>query len=292
VLTTDFFTPIVDDPYDWGRIAASNALSDVYAMAGTPLLCLNLVAWPREGLPFALLARVLDGGADVARGAGALVVGGHSIDDAEPKYGMAVVGTVHPDEVLANRGARPGDRLVLTKPIGLGVISTGVKRGHADAIALQDTAIRVMTTLNEGARDPGRAVGLGPDAAVHAGTDVTGFGLLGHLREVVAASGVGATVEAAAIPVIDGVRALIADGMVAGGTQRNHAFVSDSVDWGGLPLDEQHLLADAQTSGGLLLACAPDAVDGLLAALRQRSSLAAAVVRTNTDDQAGRIRIA
>jgi selenide,water dikinase len=291
VLTTDFFTPIVDDPYDWGRIAATNALSDVYAMAGTPLLCLNLVAWPREGLPFDLLARVLDGGADVARAAGALVVGGHSIDDAEPKYGMAVVGTVHPDEVLANRGARPGDRLVLTKPIGLGVISTGVKRGHDGAIALQDTAIRVMTTLNEGARDAVVAVGLGPDAAVHAGTDVTGFGLLGHLREVVAASGVAATVDAAAVPVIDGVRALVAEGMVAGGTQRNHAFVSDSVDWGGLPLAEQHLLADAQTSGGLLLACAPDAVDGLVAALRQRDALAAAVVGTITDGPAGRIQV-
>jgi selenide,water dikinase len=291
VLTTDFFTPIVDDPYDWGRIAATNALSDVYAMGGTPLLCLNLVAWPREGLPFELLARVLDGGADVARAAGALVVGGHSIDDAEPKYGMAVVGTVHPDEVLANRGARPGDKLVLSKPIGLGVISTGVKRGHAGAQALLDTAIRVMTTLNDGARDAVRAVGLGPEAAVHAGTDVTGFGLLGHLREVVVASGVSATVDAAAVPVIDGVRALVADGMVAGGTQRNHAFVSDCVDWGGLPLDEQHLLADAQTSGGLLLACAPDAVGDLVAALTERGTLAAAVVGRVDDGQPGTIRI-
>jgi selenide,water dikinase len=205
---------------------------------------------------------------------------------------MAVVGTVHPDQVLANRGARPGDRLVLTKPIGLGVISTGVKRGHDGAAALLDTAIRVMTTLNEGARDAVLAVGLGADAAVHAGTDVTGFGFLGHLREVVAASGVGATVDAAAVPVIDGVRALIADGMVAGGTLRNHAFVSDSVDWGSLPMPEQHLLADAQTSGGLLLACAPEAVDDLVAALEQRDALAAAVVGTVTDDPAGRITIA
>jgi selenide, water dikinase len=291
VLTTDFFTPIVDDAYDWGRIAATNALSDVYAMGATPLLCLNLVAWPRDGLPFDLLARVLDGGADVARAAGALVVGGHSIDDAEPKYGMAVVGTVHPDEVLANRGAQPGDVLVLTKPIGLGVISTGVKRGHPGAVALLDTAIQVMTTLNAGARDAVRAVGLGPAAAVHAGTDVTGFGLLGHLREVVAASGVGATVDAAAVPVIDGVRALVADGMVAGGTQRNHAFVSDSVDWGGLDLDEQHLLADAQTSGGLLLSCAPGAADQLVAELTDRDSLAAAVIGTIDDGPPGRIRL-
>src|ERR671937_924646 len=148
IATLDFFTPIVDDPYDWGRIAATNALSDVYAMGGTPLLALNVVAWPREGLPFELLARVLDGGADVVRAAGALIAGGHSIDDAEPKYGLAVVGTVHPDAVLTNRDARPGDALVLTKPIGLGVISTALKRDAASATHIA-TAIGVMTTLNE-----------------------------------------------------------------------------------------------------------------------------------------------
>ncbi len=147
VVTTDFFTPIVDDPFDWGRIAATNALSDVYAMGGTPLLALNLVAWPREGLPFELLARVLDGGAAVARDAGCLIAGGHSIDDAEPKYGLAVVGTVHPDAVLTNSGARPGDAIVLTKPIGLGVISTAVKREAANPDLLA-AAIEVMTTLN------------------------------------------------------------------------------------------------------------------------------------------------
>ena len=274
VVTTDFFTPIVDDPYDWGRIAATNALSDVYAMGGAPLLALNIVAWPREGLPFELLARVLDGGGDVVRAAGALVGGGHSTDDAEPKFGLAVVGTVDPARVLTNRDARAGDALVLTKPIGLGVISTALKRDAAPPELVAD-AIRVMTTLNAGARDAALALDAG---AVHAATDVTGFGLLGHLRELLAGSGLAADLDARAVPVIDGVRALLADGMVAGGTQRNHAFVDDSVDWNGLALDEQLLLADAQTSGGLLLAVAPDAADALVRELDARGALASAVV--------------
>jgi selenide, water dikinase len=286
VVTTDFFTPIVDDPYDWGRIAATNALSDVYAMGGTPLLTLNLVAWPRESLPFELLARVLDGGADVVRSAGALVGGGHSIDDAEPKYGLAVVGTVHPDDVLPNAGARPGDALVLTKPIGLGMISTAVKRDAA-APELVAEAVRVMTTLNAGARDAALEVG----HAVHAATDVTGFGLLGHLRELLAASDVAGEVDAAAVPVIDGVRDLVAAGMVAGGTQRNHAFVSDVVDWGALPMNEQLLLADAQTSGGLLLAVAKERAQALVAALERRGTLAAAIVGRTVPGQAGHIAV-
>jgi selenide, water dikinase len=282
VVTTDFFTPIVDDPYDWGRIAATNALSDVYAMGGAPLLALNLVAWPREGLPFELLARVLDGGADVVQNAGALVAGGHSIDDAEPKFGLAVVGTVDPQRVLTNRTARAGDVLVLTKPIGLGVISTAVKRDEAPA-ALVEEATRVMTTLNAGARDAALDAG----DAVHAATDVTGFGLLGHLRELLIASSLAATVDARSVPVIDGVRELIARGMVAGGTQRNHAFVSESVDWNDLALDEQLLLADAQTSGGLLLAVAPDAADDLVRALTARGTLAAAIVAETHSGPAG-----
>jgi len=280
VVTTDFFTPIVDDPYDWGRIAATNALSDVYAMGGTPLLALNLVGWPREGLPFELLARVLDGGADAAGGAGCLIAGGHSIDDAEPKYGLAVVGTVDPARVLTNAGAQPGDVLVLTKPIGLGVISTAVKR-EAATPELLATAVTVMTTLNDTARDAAVAVG------VNAATDITGFGLLGHLRELCVASGARATVYPGAVPVIDGVRDLIAAGMVAGGTQRNHAFVADDVDFGGLALPEQLLLADAQTSGGLLLSVPADRADRLLDACRERSTLAAAVVGVVTGDQSG-----
>jgi selenide,water dikinase len=284
VVTTDFFTPIVDDPYDWGRIAATNALSDVYAMGGTPLLALNVVAWPREGLPFALLARVLDGGADVVRAAGALVAGGHSIDDPEPKFGLAVVGTVHPDDVLANAGARPGDALVLTKPIGLGVISTAVKRDAATPELVAE-AVHVMTTLNATARDAALELG----HAVRAATDVTGFGLLGHLRELLTASGVAAEVDAAAVPVIDGVRELVAAGMVAGGTQRNHAFVSDVVDWGALPESEQLLLADAQTSGGLLISVAEERAGALVAALEHHGTLAAAVIGRTLTGRPGHV---
>jgi selenide, water dikinase len=286
VVTTDFFTPIVDDPYDWGRIAATNALSDVYAMGGTPLLALNLVAWPREGLPLELLARVLDGGADVVRAAGSLVGGGHSIDDAEPKYGLAVLGTVHPDRVLTNAGAHDGDALVLTKPIGLGVISTAVKRDAATS-GLVAEAVRLMTTLNAGARDAALEVG----DAVHAATDVTGFGLLGHLRELLVASGLAGEIDAAAVPVIDGVRELVADGMVAGGTQRNHAFVSDSTAWGSLPESAQLLLADAQTSGGLLIAVAPERAGDLVDALARHDTPAAAVVGRCEAGPAGHIAV-
>jgi selenide,water dikinase len=287
VLTTDFFTPIVDDAFDWGRISATNALSDVYAMGATPLLALNLVAWPREGLPFDLLARVLDGGAAVAASAGVVIAGGHSIDDPEPKYGLAVVGTVEPDRIWRNAGAQAGDALVLTKPIGLGVISTAVKRDGATATHLE-TAIDVMTTLNAGARDAGRRLG----DAIHGATDVTGFGLLGHLGELARGSGLGAVVEREAVPVIPGVRELIVAGFVAGGTQRNHAFVSEFVDWGGTPEAEQLLLADAQTSGGLLFAVAPERADDLTAELGAAGTLAAARIGTVVSGDPGAVHIA
>jgi selenide,water dikinase len=287
VVTTDFFTPIVDDPYDWGRIAATNALSDVYAMGGAPLLALNVVAWPREALPFDLLARVLDGGAEAVRAAGALVAGGHSIDDPEPKFGLAVVGTVHPERVLTNSGARPGDALVLTKPLGLGVISTAIKRDAAPAKVVEE-AVAVMTTLNAGARDAALAQG----DALHAATDVTGFGLLGHVREMLAASGVAAEIHAPEVPVIDGVRDLLAAGMVAGGTRRNHTFVDDTVDWDGLDENEQLLLTDAQTSGGLLLAVAPERANDLVAALLTNGTPAAARIGSTMAGPAGELRIA
>ena len=218
------------------------------------------------------------------RAAGAIVGGGHSIDDPEPKFGLAVVGTVHPEHVLTNRGAQPGDVLVLTKPIGLGVISTAVKRDAAPP-ALVDEAIRVMTTLNASARDAALEIG----DAVHAATDVTGFGLLGHLREMLVASGLAADVDAPAVPVIDGVRELLDAGMVAGGTQRNHAFVSEWVDWNGLAENEQLLLADAQTSGGLLLAVARDAATDLVRALQEHNTLAAAIVGETRQGPAGAI---
>ncbi len=284
VLTTDFFTPIVDDAYDWGRIAATNALSDVYAMGGTPVLALNLVGWPTDDLPLELLARVLAGGADVVRAVGAVLAGGHTITDPEPKYGLAVLGLVDPEHVLTNRGAQPGDALVLTKPIGVGVVASALKRDVAsDGLVAQ--AITLMTTSNASARDA--AVAAGP--ALHAATDVTGFGLLGHLREMVVASGVSAYVDPRVVPVLEGVRDLLADGVVPGGTRRNHEWVSEVTDWGGADETEQLLLADAQTSGGLLLAVAPDAVDALVADLGVRGTPAATVVGHVADDPAGRI---
>jgi selenide, water dikinase len=242
------------------------------------------VAWPREGLPLELLAKTIDGGADVARAAGALVVGGHSIDDTEPPYGMAVVGTVHPRQVLTNGGARPGDSLVLTKPIGLGVISTALKRDEAPS-ELMAEAVRLMTTLNDTARDAALEIG------VNAATDVTGFGLLGHLREMLMASGLAARIDPARVPVISGVRELVAAGMVAGGTRRNHAFVSPDVDWAGLPEDEQLLLADAQTSGGLMLAVDPARGGSLVAALQRRGTPAAAVIGHTVEGAPGHVGI-
>jgi selenide,water dikinase len=284
VLTTDFFTPLVDDAYDWGRIAATNALSDVYAMGGTPMLALNLVGWPADDLPLDLLGRVLEGGASVVRAAGALLAGGHTITDPEPKYGLAVMGVVDPGRVLTNRGARAGDVLVLTKPIGVGVIASAHKRGVASD-ELVAGAVALMTMPNADARDAAVAAG----DAVHAATDVTGFGLLGHLRELAIASGVSAHVDAGAVPVLDGVRALLADGIVPGGTRRNRDWVSEVTEWGALDELEQLLLADAQTSGGLLLAVAPDAVDALVADLAARGTPAAAVVGRLTDEGPARI---
>jgi selenide,water dikinase len=247
--TADFFTPIVDDPYAFGRIAATNALSDVYAMGGEPVSALNLVAWPLATLGGDMLAEVLRGGSDAAAAAGIAVVGGHSIDDPEPKYGMAVTGTVHPDRVLTNAGGKPGDALVLTKPLGAGTVATAIKRGLAGE-DLVERAIEVMTTLNaEGAR-AARAAG------AHALTDVTGFGLLGHLHELAAASGLAAELDAAAVPAIEGVLELLADeAALAGGSKRNRA---DAEEWAvfadGVPEPRRRLVCDAMTSGGLLAA--------------------------------------
>jgi selenide,water dikinase len=250
VSTADFFTPIVDDPYDFGRIAAANALSDVYAMGGTPVTALNLVAWSLEELGGELLRDVLRGGADVARAAGVAVVGGHSIDDPEPKFGMAVTGTVHPDRVVRNSTGRPGDELRLTKPVGGGVAATALKRGLSpDGVTA--AAVEVMTELNREASEAALAAG------VTAMTDVTGFGLLGHLHELTLASGVSAEVEAAAVPAIPGVLELLvsAEPPVAGGTRRNRDWVDPHVSWSdAVPEERRWLLCDAMTSGGLLIA--------------------------------------
>ena len=218
VMTIDFFTPIVDDPYDFGRIAAANALSDVYAMGGVPLAAMNVVAFPLEQLGGDVLREILRGGADIAKEAGIAVVGGHSIDDPEPKYGMSVTGTVHPDELISNAGAQPGDVLVLTKPLGVGAIATARKRGNRDDDLLA-RAVATMTALNDTASAAARAAG------AHAMTDVTGFGLLGHLHSLGRASGVAAVIDAPAVPAIDGVMDLLeGDDAVSGGSRRNREY--------------------------------------------------------------------
>ena len=247
VATLDYFTPIVDDPYDWGRIAATNAMSDVYAMGGTPFLGLNIANWPVDDLPLEMLGRVLQGGIDAASEAGVAVIGGHSITDPEPKYGMVVLGFVDAERIVTNAAARPGDRLYLTKPLGLGMIATAVKRGSATPELLA-TAVDLMTTTNAAAS---RAM---VETGATAATDITGFGLLGHLHKMLLVSGCAARIDAAAVPLIPGVRELAEAGVVSGGTQRNHAFVTPSTDWRELSMPERLLLADAQTSGGLLIA--------------------------------------
>jgi selenide, water dikinase len=252
VQTVDFFTPIVDDPYDFGRIAAANALSDVYAMGGRPLTALNIVAFPLERLGAEVLGDVLRGGLDVVQGAGAVLAGGHSIDDPEPKYGLAVTGVVDPARVVTNAGGRAGDALVLTKPLGVGAIATARKRGAAGD-ALLAVAVEVMAALNAEASADLLTAG------VHAMTDVTGFGLLGHLHGLARESGVAAEVDAAAVPAIAGVEALLGgEDAVSGGSRRNAdyagAFATFAAD---VPAWRRRLLADATTSGGLLAALDP-----------------------------------
>jgi len=242
ISTADFFTPVVDDAYDWGRIAAANALSDVYAMGGRPLVAVNLVGWPRDTLPTELLREVLRGGLDIARAAGCAVGGGHSIDDPEPKYGMAVTGIADPSRLLRNDAARPGLPISLTKPLGVGVLNNR----HKATGEVFAHAVDCMTRLNREAAEQALAAG------VRAATDVTGFGLLGHLYKLVRASGVSAVLDAAAVPYLDGAREAVRDGYVSGGTRRNLDWVRPTLA-AAVPESELLLLADAQTSGGLLV---------------------------------------
>ena len=282
VLTTDFFTPIVDDARDWGRIAAANALSDVYAMGGRPLLALNLTAWPGSTLPLEILAEVLRGGSSVASSAGCLVVGGHTIDDPEPKYGMAVVGLAAPSRVLTISAARPGDTLVLTKAIGTGVVATAHKRGAAPDDVLA-AAVASMTTLNDAACEAALAAG------VAAATDVTGFSLLGHLHRMLRASGVSAVVGASAVPLLPGAAELTEAGHVSGGTRNNISYLAPwtSIDTG-VAEPVAVLLQDAQTSGGLLLSTpSPDTLRREL----ERRGVLAAIVGHVTAGFPGRIEV-
>ena len=275
VQTADFFTPVVDDGYTYGRIAAANALSDVYAMGGRPLSALNVLGYPPDKVPTSVIAEILRGGADTAHGAGCAVIGGHTVRNPEPIYGMAVTGLVHPERLLTKDAARPGDLLMLTKPLGTGIVTTALKRGAAPAPAVE-RAVAAMTQLNAA----------GPDLAATglvAATDVTGFGLTGHLTDLCAASACGAELWYDRVPALDAsLPELIANGCVPGGTADNLAAAEEAVDWGTCPEPTRVLLADAQTSGGLLL-CVPEArQEAVCAVLAAHGAMQAVVGRVTS----------
>ncbi|MBN1264729.1 MAG: selenide, water dikinase SelD [Anaerolineales bacterium] len=272
VQTVDFFTPIVDDPYMFGAISAANSLSDIYAMGARPLFALNIVGFPDKRLPLSVLQEILRGAQDKAQEAGIPILGGHTVEDTEPKFGLTVTGLVHPDHVIRNSTAQPGDVLILTKPLGLGIIATAVKSGLAEEETASEAA-KVMAALN---REAGEVM---VEAGANACTDITGFGLLGHLREMAASSGVDVLLSAKDVPVLEGVEDLAAAGAIPGGTLNNLAFVNDNVRFGeGVSRTKQLILADAQTSGGLLISLPEDRAEMLLAALQERGVEAAVMI--------------
>lgn len=284
VQTVDFFTPIVDKPYDFGQVAAANALSDVYAMGGRPLTALNIVAFPIGQLDHDILSEILRGAGEKVREAGATLVGGHSIDDNEPKFGLSVTGTVHPDKVLTNAGAKPGDKLILTKPIGVGILTTALKRDKLNSEDIERVT-RVMATLNRYAAE------VMANYTVHACTDVTGFGLLGHTLEMAKGSGTGIVIDRRNVPVLPRAKELAAEGVVPGGTKNNYRHVESSVDFAS-SLDEldRYVLCDAVTSGGLLIAVASDEADAMLSELR-KAGVEAALIGEVTAEHPGRILV-
>ena len=278
IQTLDFFMPIVDDPYEFGRIAAANSLSDVYAMGGIPLTALAILGLPLSKLGPEVGARILAGGAATCAEAGIQIVGGHSIDDAEPKFGLSVTGTVHPDEVWKNSTGQAGDVLVLSKPLGSGTVTTGIKRGVVDESDAA-TVIEVMSSLNAGAAKAGRDIG------VHAATDVTGFALLGHAIEMADGSGLGLELAVESLPVMDVAWRTLENGIAPGATRRNLEHAAQRVHWDADITDiERKILGDPQTSGGLLFAVSPDNVEALIDALNENGSLAASVVGRLTRD--------
>ena len=284
IVTVDFFTPITDDPYEFGVIAAANSLSDVYAMGGKPLVALNIVGFPAE-LAVDMLGDVLKGGYDKAAEAGCLIVGGHTVDDSEPKYGLSVVGLIEPGKEVSNAKAQPGDVLVLTKPIGTGIITTGCKQGITPDDILKN-AVDVMATLNKGAAEAMMRVG------INSCTDITGFGLMGHLRGMTRGSKVGAIINASDVPVLPGVWDLLEKNVVPGGTFRNMNGVEDSVDWDESLTDQQRLLmCDAQTSGGLLISVTKDKVEKLLSELEISGVETRVIVGEITAENSGRILV-
>lgn len=282
IQTVDFFTPVVDDPYLFGQIAAANALSDVYAMGGKPLTVLNLVAFPTGKLDLSILARILEGGASKIQEAGAVLVGGHSIQDDEPKYGLSVTGVIHPDKVIANSGAKPGDYLVLTKPIGVGIVSTAIKRGLVSDEII-DQAIQVMASLNAGSSEVMQEVG------VNACTDISGFGLLGHAMEMAKGSGVGLKIRFERIPLLTGTKEFTAQGAICGGSRANLNFLAPDTDFASnISEIEQLIMADAITSGGLLISVPGDRLDDLIQRLKEKD-IQGAVIGNVIAEPKGRI---
>ena len=282
IVTVDFFPPITDDPYEYGAIAAANSLSDVYAMGGKPLIALNVVGFPAS-LDMAILGRILQGGYAKAAEAECLIVGGHTVDDPEPKYGLSVIGIVEPGKQVSNAGAKPGDVLILSKPIGTGIITTAGKQGVADPDVMA-RAVETMAALNRPAAEAMMKVG------VNSATDITGFGLLGHLKSMARGSGVAAEITLAGVPVLPGVRQLLANGIAPGGTHRNVSSVADVVTWGdGLTEEDKLLLCDAQTSGGLLISVPAEKQQDLIDALRAEGAQSSAVVGRITHGPAGTI---
>jgi selenide,water dikinase len=272
IQSVDFFTPIVDDPFTFGQIAAANSLSDIYAMGGTPLFALNVAAFNSDELPLSVLTDILNGGVDIAKEAGIPILGGHTIKDKEPKYGMVVTGEVHPDKLTRNDTAQVGDLLVLTKPLGTGIISTAIKRGIADE-NIMTTAIETMRTLNKSAAEAMAEVG------VNACTDITGYGLLGHLLEMCKGSNVSATIEFDSMPFIKGVFELAQEGVIPGGTKLNLEFVQDDINSAEHLAEFQlHMLADAQTSGGLLISVSTNKAEALVNALKSNGTLASHII--------------
>jgi len=285
VLTVDYFTPIVDDPYTFGGIAAANSLSDVYAMGARPIMGLNVVGFPAEKLPLDILVQILRGGSDKAKEAGVPITGGHTIDDNEPKYGLVVMGLVHPDGIVTNSGAKPGDILILTKPIGTGIITTAMKEDIAPQ-ATVDASVKVMSALNRAAAESMLEIG------VNACTDVTGFGLLGHLHEMVCASHTGAEVSLERVPIIPGTRELADELIIPAGTVRNHEFLDDHVVWEeGISYEDQMILCDAQTSGGLLISVSETNSAKLLESLEKSGAPAVAQIGRIVEDKTCKIRV-
>jgi selenide,water dikinase len=285
VQTVDFFTPIVDDPYDFGRIAVANSLSDVYAMGGKPITALNIVCFPKDSMDFSILREVLKGGLDMMHEAGVILLGGHTVDDPELKYGLSVTGTIHPARVIHNNGARPGDTLILTKPLGTGIISTAIKGGQASKQAIA-RAVKSMTSLNKTASEVMLETG------VDACKDITGFGLLGHAAEMIDGTGLGMVISAAAVPTFPEAKEYYGMGFVPGGLGRNREYRKDMVDMSpGIPEFLQDILYDPQTSGGLLIAAPKAKVKSLLKTLHAKGVKEAVVIGEVVEDKRGRIKV-